>query len=204
MVTTRRSRVVCCLYPGFDVLDVALFTGVLAEAGRRWNHLAFEIVLAATAVGPVEGVSAAMVATIGLSNLTAPDVFFVPGGRGALQASSDETLVTDLTRVTRGVTTFGACGTGQLLLAAAGRLANSVVCAEGSLWTELEKRLGEPLPAPGKEVEMEGGWLIASKSLLVSKLAFQLVKTTLGRSEADAVAAALGQSPRDVLFRIKH
>jgi transcriptional regulator GlxA family with amidase domain len=203
MVTTRRLRVGCCLYPGFDTLDVALFGAVLTGAGQRWNHRAFELSLLGQVPGVTRGVPSAMVADAPLASADVKDVLFVPGGPGADLASQDVAFIEALSRASRSAGKLCTSGRGQLLLAAADVLPGEAVCADEPLFGELERRLERPLAEASRELHVEGSCWVASKSLLVLKLALQLVRDTLGRGEADAMASALGQSPHDVLLRFK-
>jgi transcriptional regulator GlxA family with amidase domain len=202
MVTTRRLRVVCCLFEGFATLDVSLFHSVLALAGQRWNHRAFELTLGAASAGLVPGFPHPLSATHSLAELEPADVLFVPGGSGAKRAAEDEGWGKRLRELAQGASAIVTCGSGQFVLARSGLLAESAAVATGPLAEELKLALGSEVISDAEYV-VDGALHVASSSLSLLPVALELVRATLGRSEADAVAGALGQRQPALLLRIK-
>jgi transcriptional regulator GlxA family with amidase domain len=201
VVTTRRQRVVCCLFDGFLTLDVVLFCSVLASAGQRWNHRAFEVVLAARRAGPIDGVPSPLIATATLGGSLGADIVFVPGGSGIETAGNDSEFVQQLGALVNQATKLCATGTAQLLLARSSHLPLAATAVDGSLAPALEA-LGQGSPAV-RDLHGDDRYHTAAHSLAALPLALDVVRAFLGRSEADAVAAALGQRQRALLLGIK-
>lgn len=201
MVTTRRQRVVCCLYDGFSSLDVSLFCAVLSRAGQRWNHRAFDVSLCALGVGEIPGAPHPLVSQGPLAEQSQAEVVFVPGGDGAERAGSDLAFVSEVARLARSAEKVCAAGGGQLVLAQATLLPVTATAADGELAALLEARLGGT--AIVRDYHAEGRLAVAAHSLGVLPLALGLVQSALGRSEAEHVATLLGQRQRTLLLGIK-
>jgi transcriptional regulator GlxA family with amidase domain len=201
VVTTRRQRVVCCLFDGFSTLDVVLFSSVLAHAGQRWNHRAFDVVLAARAPGPIDGEPQPLTATATLSGSTGADIVFVPGGPGAEAAGKDTEFVQELGSLVNQATKLCATGAAQLLLARSSHLPLAATAVDGALAPALDA-LGQGA-ATVRDLHGDDRYHTAAHSLAVLPLALDVVRAFLGRSEADAVATALGQRQRALLLGIK-
>jgi transcriptional regulator GlxA family with amidase domain len=193
MVRTRRSRVVCVLFPEFETLDVVLFSSALERAGRRFNHRAFEFELCATAPGSIPGSSHPLEAVSDLANSGAHDVLFVPGGRGALDASAEPTFVAALSALAASSQRICAVGNAQYLLATAALLDGQRAAVNPTLATKLS------LAYPTVSVDSVAPWvrserfLLGSSSLSALDLALELIRDTLGSSEASWVASDLGR-----------
>jgi transcriptional regulator GlxA family with amidase domain len=202
MVTTRRLRALCLLFPDFDTLDVTLFCSVLASAGQRWNHRAFELSLGALGPRQVPGRPLPLLSNCTLSDIDPVDVVFVPGGRGALAAADDSAWVAELARVGGSARARCAVGAGQVALASAGLLGKAA-CAGSDIGAELAKRFPDVRTDGQREFLVEGPCYLGSTSLSVLPLALELVACVLGSSEADHVARALGQHRRAPRLELK-
>jgi transcriptional regulator GlxA family with amidase domain len=203
MVTTRRLRTLCVLFPEFDTLDVTLFCSVLSLAGQRWNHRAFELSLGAMNPGEVSGRPLALNADIALSELEPVDVIFVPGGRGAGAAADDRVFVEQVARVGQGARARCAVGGGQMALARAELLAGPT-CCDAETGAELLRRLPEMTNEAEREFAIRPPNYLGQRSLGVLPVALQLVADVLGTSEADHIARALGQRRRAPKLDVKH
>lgn len=193
MVQTRRSRVVCSLFPEFETLDVVLFSSALERAGRRFNHRAFEFELCATTPGSIPGSSHPLEAVSDLANVGPHDVLFVPGGRGALNVSADPAFVSELRALATDSKRICAVGNGQYLLASASLLDGQRAAVNPTLAEKLSAT------CPNVSVDSIAPWLRSERFLLgrtslsALDLALELIRDTLGSSEASWVASELGR-----------
>jgi transcriptional regulator GlxA family with amidase domain len=199
MVQTRRLHVVCALFPGFHTLDVSLFCAPLAVAGRRWNHKAFAIALCGRDPGAVEGSPHDLHATSAFTDVEAADVVFVPGGHFDLhQFDGQEETVTALRRLVGENTKLCAVGRGQVL---ASRIASvGTLLGDESLQRECPSDVVLDAKQPWHS---DATTYLAARSLAAWDIALQLVEDTLGKSEAQFVAAEYGRSHRKVTVSIR-
>lgn len=195
MVTTRRLRALCALFPDFDTLDVSLFCSVLSLAGRRWNHRAFDLTLATLADLDVPGGPLPLRASQVYSELAPCDVIFVPGGRGMEKALLQPAFVTELARLGQSARALCAVGMGQLALVRAGLLRAPVCCSLESA-AELARRFPDVAIDSQREVVIEPPSYRGQSSLSALPVALELVADVLGAGEADHIGRALGQRQR--------
>lgn len=125
MRAMEKRRIVIPLFPGTEILDVTGPVSVLHNAtGTSRGRLAYEIVLAAHAEGPVatsSGVALHATATLAKAP-RAIDTLLVPGGEGTEAAARDPAYVGALKRLAPRAKRVASVCSGAFLLAEAGLL----------------------------------------------------------------------------------
>jgi transcriptional regulator GlxA family with amidase domain len=192
---TSSRHVALVVFDEVDLLDVAGFCEVLSVAGRQWNWRPFRLFVASADGLQIATRSQLRIEAHGrLADCPAPEILVIPGGYGARRKLGGDDLVTWLQGAAMHAALTAAVGYGVLPLASAGLLKGTRIAASTEV-SELVREIDDSVETSNEGIVCHENLITAAASAGAIDAALEIVARTLGKKQADAVAAKIGHQP---------